>query len=41
MYMNVVYFVLYIIRFGRHVSGADTVSRSLRINNPTLTGKYY
>ncbi|XP_008306151.1 deleted in lung and esophageal cancer protein 1 isoform X2 [Cynoglossus semilaevis] len=26
-----------IIQFGRHVSGADTVSRSLRINNPTLT----
>ncbi|XP_058478852.1 deleted in lung and esophageal cancer protein 1 [Solea solea] len=25
-----------IIHFGRHVSGGDTVSRSLRINNPTM-----
>uniref|UniRef100_A0A3Q4HSV2 DLEC1 cilia and flagella associated protein n=1 Tax=Neolamprologus brichardi TaxID=32507 RepID=A0A3Q4HSV2_NEOBR len=27
---------LLIIRFGTHVSGGDTVSRSLRINNPTM-----
>ncbi|KAF3836573.1 hypothetical protein F7725_029131 [Dissostichus mawsoni] len=29
-------FPVCIIRFGTHVSGGDTVSRSLRINNPTM-----
>lgn len=28
-----------IVRFGTHVSGGDTVSRSVRINNPTMFGK--
>lgn len=28
------------VRFGTHVSGGDTVSRSVRINNPTMFGKW-
>lgn len=32
--------VFCIIRFGTHVCGGDTVSRPLRINNPTMFGKY-
>lgn len=39
LYMCVT-FPVCIIRFGAHVSGGDTVSRSLRINNPTMFGKY-
>lgn len=28
-----------VVRFGTHVCGGDTVSRCLRINNPTAFGK--